>query len=144
VPDIPRRTFVRSAAATAALLGAGCGRPLVGGGAAVPDPQSHPFAVGRRRCVALLDGTYAYRADAYFVNAPGDRVAAALARHRVPAPDRIPSPFTCLAVADDAGGWTLIDTGAGGFAAKVGAQAGRLHGNLVAAGIDPARCARWC
>jgi glyoxylase-like metal-dependent hydrolase (beta-lactamase superfamily II) len=95
--------------------------------------ESHFFTVGERRCVALLDGTHEYRADGYFVNAPPEAVAEALARHRIAAADRIPSPYTCLAVADDSEGWTLIDTGLGGLSPS----AGRLQANLVAAGIQP-------
>jgi glyoxylase-like metal-dependent hydrolase (beta-lactamase superfamily II) len=95
--------------------------------------ESHSFTVGGRRCVALLDGTCDYEADGFFVNAPPEALAEALARHRIAAPDRIPSPFTCLAVADDSEGWTLIDTGLGGLEPT----AGRLQANLVAAGIQP-------
>jgi glyoxylase-like metal-dependent hydrolase (beta-lactamase superfamily II) len=56
----------------------------------------------------------------------------------VAAPDRIPSPFTCLAVADDAGGWTLVDTGVGALGVGLGVPANRLHEQLAAAGVPAA------
>ncbi len=99
----------------------------------VHQTEHHAFRVGGRRCVALLDGVVHYDAEQFFTNASADALARALERHRIPAPDRIPSPYTCLAVSDDAGGWTLIDTGMGGLWPNTG----RLHRNLVDAGIDP-------
>jgi glyoxylase-like metal-dependent hydrolase (beta-lactamase superfamily II) len=100
-----------------------------------PGPEHHAFTLGGRRCVAVLDGTHEYAAARYFVGAPPEAVAGALARHGAPPPDRIPSPFTCLAVADDAGGWTLVDTGV----RELSPTAGRLHRNLAAAGVEAAR-----
>jgi glyoxylase-like metal-dependent hydrolase (beta-lactamase superfamily II) len=146
VDHLTRRDFVACAAAgTAALFGrgevpGGTSTGLsegTGAGTVPPVPhggESYAFTLGGRRCIAVLDGTHQYQAQRYFVNAPPEAMTRALARHRVPAADRIPSPFTCLAVADDAGGWTLIDTGLGGLSPA----AGRLHLNLVAAGIPPA------
>ncbi len=122
---VSRRDFVASAAAgTATLLGW-----------ARAGSESHAFTLGGRRCVAVLDGTHEYTAQRYFVGAPAEAVTRALARHGSPAPDRIPSPFTCLAVADDRGGWTLVDTGV----RELSPTAGRLHQNLVAAGVEPER-----
>ncbi len=138
---VSRRDFVGSAAASAAAL-LGVGRAGAGTPAAAtplprprPVPESYAFDVGGRRCVAVLDGTHEYASERYFLGAPGEAVTRALARHGAPPPDRIPSPFTCLAVADDRGGWTLLDTGV----RELSPTAGRLHQNLVAAGVEPER-----
>jgi glyoxylase-like metal-dependent hydrolase (beta-lactamase superfamily II) len=140
-----RREFVAFAAAGAAtLLGTGRARASTSITTSVttsllppmqPARESYAFTLGTRRCVAVMDGTHAYQADRYFLDVPSEAVTRALARHGAPSPDHIPSPFTCLAVADDTGGWTLLDTGV----RELSPTAGRLHHNLVAAGVEPER-----
>lgn len=95
---------------------------------------SYSFRVGQLRCVTLLDGTHVYHADQYFLGAPAEPLAAALARHQIAAPEQIVSPFTCLAVATGESGWTLLDAGLGPGLSPV---AGHLPQNLLAAGIRP-------
>jgi glyoxylase-like metal-dependent hydrolase (beta-lactamase superfamily II) len=95
---------------------------------------SHSFRVGELRCIALLDGTHVYHADQYFLDAPAERRGAALARHKIAAPEQIPSPFTCLAVATGESAWTLLDAGLG---LGLSPAAGHLPQNLLAAGVRP-------
>jgi len=94
------------------------------------------FRVGDLECVALLDGTNVYKAAAYFPTAPAAELARALREHDVQ-PDRILSPYTCMAVRT-AEGWVLIDTGAGSFMPTTG----RLPASLAAAGIAPTEVAK--
>lgn len=128
---------------TVAALGAVCVAVLLAGCASgpalhLPPPvegsEAYEFRLGDFRAVAVLDGTANYRANAFFVNVPAADVAAALGRHGIEAPDRIPSTFTCLALLDTrrpGDGWILLDTGVG----TASATTGRLPRNLEAAGI---------
>ena len=129
---LSRRKFVGMLAA--GVTGVACARRGVRLAAPVAGGTSYAFDVGGVRCIALLDGTNTYTADRYFADAPPEAAAAALVRHGVPDPKRIPSPFACLAVAAGAGKWTLLDTGLGNLTPT----AGRLQDALRDAGIAAA------
>ncbi len=97
--------------------------------------ESYRFKVGEFECVALNDGNVTYTADKFFGHAPAERVQQALSERRIP-PDKIPSPYTCLAI-NTGREWVLLDTGAGSFFPTTG----NLTERLRAAGIDPAEIA---
>jgi glyoxylase-like metal-dependent hydrolase (beta-lactamase superfamily II) len=78
-----------------------------------------------------MDGTNVYTAERYFPGVPLE-VAEPELRRFGDTPERILSPYTCMAIRDG-DGWILIDTGAGTFAPTTG----RLRDNLAAAGIPP-------
>ena len=93
----------------------------------------HPFTIGDFNCLAINDGSYAYRLDEFFANVPQESLASALDSANL-ASQTITSPLTCLFI-DDGQHKILVDAGAGG---KVAPTAGRLLRNMTAAGPSPA------
>lgn len=90
----------------------------------------YPFEIGEFRCLAISDGYYAYQLQDFFANAPGDELQAALAPGEW-ASQTITSQLTCLHI-DDGQHSILVDAGAG---SKLGATAGMLLHNMMAAGL---------
>ena len=103
------------------------------GPAAGTPGETYRFRVGDFACLAVNDGDVTYPATRFFAHAPAERVETELRAHGTD-PERIPSPYTCLAI-DTGGRWLLLDTGAGGHAPTTG----NLPARLAAAGVDPAR-----
>ncbi len=91
------------------------------------DVQSYTFTVGDLACTVLYEGAVAYRARAFFANAPEDELAA----HALP--ERLPTPHNCLVVMTG-GQRVLIDTGPGPNARP---EAGWVLQALTQAGIAP-------
>jgi glyoxylase-like metal-dependent hydrolase (beta-lactamase superfamily II) len=96
------------------------------------DIGAHRFKLGAFDCVALNDGDATYTAARYFAHAPQDQVQAKLAERRIE-PERIPSPYTCLAV-NTGRQWVLLDSGAGTYSKTTG----NLPERLRSAGVDAA------
>jgi glyoxylase-like metal-dependent hydrolase (beta-lactamase superfamily II) len=103
--------------------------------------STYQFKVGDFDCAAISDGTFTYApptfpppADLFFVNAPGERLAQALAEHGLVREQwgAWTSPYTCLLV-DTGSSRVLIDTGADGL----GPNTGSLLGSLESVGVDP-------
>jgi glyoxylase-like metal-dependent hydrolase (beta-lactamase superfamily II) len=109
------------------------------------DTGSYRFPLGGFQCASISDGTFNYPLEAFFANAPREKVEEVLRQHDLPT-DRITTPYTCLFV-DTGQHRVLIDTGAGNLAAAAPMMfpsidhattvTGTLLRNLVAIRIEP-------
>ena len=103
--------------------------------------ETYHFKVGAFECMAVSDGTLTYAppnfpppATLLFFNAPKESLEKALRQYNV-RPEKFTewtSPYICLLV-HTGESRVLIDTGADG----IGPDTGRLHQNMLAAGIGP-------
>src|SRR4051812_29626565 len=101
------------------------------------EPQNgfHKYKVGSVEVTALYDGIWRKPHDPAFIkNASIDDTKEALAQARLPT-DFVPIPLTVvvLTIGDR---HIMVDAGSGG---QWQPTAGKLHANMQAAGIDPAR-----
>lgn len=133
---VSRRDLVISAG-LAAALGLG-GRLSISSAFAqiTPDPTKGfvTYKVGSAEITALYDGIWEKPHDPAFIsNASVDDVKSAMVKAGLPA-DFVSIPFTVIVV-KNAGKTVLCDSGTGG---QVQPTAGKMMGNMKAAGIDPA------
>lgn len=129
--QITRRSLLAGATAAGLLAPS----PLVAKAplAGKPGPAFYRFKLGTFEITALYDGVWNRPLDATFVrNAPFADVQQALSDNFLPT-DKLPLPFTALAVNTGAQ-VILIDTGSGG---QMAPTAGSLLDNLRAASIAP-------
>ena len=135
--DLSRRNFVMSAALAAAV---GLDSRLVVSPAfaqQTPDPQKgfHKYTVGAIEVTALYDGIWEKPHDPAFIkNASVEDTKSALAKAGLPT-GFVSIPLTVV-VLTVGGRHILVDSGSGG---QWQPTAGKLHANMKAAGIDPAR-----
>lgn len=107
--------------------------------------DTHAFAVGTFRCLAVRDGLFNYPLESFFANAPREELESALRRRSLPL-TQIATPYTCLFI-DTGPHRVMVDTGAGTLGGQAAAffptvdhtttVTGRLALNLAAAGIAP-------
>lgn len=86
---------------------------------------SHRFTVGSMQCTVLTDGYASYPTAWMFPGADAERVAQALASHRLPQ-ETVLSPYTCLLI-ESGREALLVDTGAGSALPTSGALRARLE-----------------
>src|SRR5262245_46777365 len=135
--NFSRRDFVVSAGLAAAL---GINTRLVVGPAYAQKTADPPkpfvtYKVGSAEVTAIYDGIWEKPHDAAFIdNASVDDVKAAMVKAGLPA-DFVSIPFTVIVIRND-GKTILCDSGTGG---QVQPTAGKLMGNMKAAGIDPTK-----
>jgi glyoxylase-like metal-dependent hydrolase (beta-lactamase superfamily II) len=100
-----------------------------------PAKPFHTYKVGALDCTAVYDGIWEKPHDPAFIkNASVDEVKAAMKAAGLPE-EFVSIPFTPLVVRTETD-LVLLDAGTGG---QVQPTAGRLHDNMKAAGIDPAK-----
>lgn len=133
--EISRRDLVIGSAGVAAAFGLSGPLTLVDAAVAqkMPDAGHLKYKIGDIECLSLYDGVWNKKhSDNFIRNATVDQTKAAL-RASGMSDVSIPIPFTITAL--KSGGRTiLIDTGTG---AQLAPTAGKLNGNMMAAGLDP-------
>lgn len=130
-----RREVVLSATGAAVLGLAGPLRFITSAAAdAVRDKGFFSYKIGDIECISLYDGIWQKKHDAGFIkNATVDETKAALKKGGL-SEDFIPIEFSQTVI--KSGGKTiLIDAGTGG---QLAPSAGKMMGNMKAAGVDPA------
>jgi glyoxylase-like metal-dependent hydrolase (beta-lactamase superfamily II) len=95
-------------------------------------PRVHRFRLGDFECMSLSDGSYDYRPEMLFANAPKEELVSLMRRNHLPT-EHVTTPYTCLLL-HRAGEWVLIDTGAGHLAPTTG----QLRESMNEAGVTPA------
>jgi len=91
---------------------------------------SYRFNVGEFVCICLSDGSYDYPLNAFFKNAPTEKVQELLREQNLPT-DHITTPYTYLYV-NTGEHHVLVDVGAGGLSPSTG----KLLENMKVVGID--------
>jgi len=131
---LSRRNFVLTTAFAAALgLTERLYIPAAAAAMAEPGIGHYKYKVGEIEVTALYDGIWKKPHDPAFIkNASVDETKAALAAAGLPN-DYMPIPLTVVVLTIE-GKHVMIDAGSG---AQWQPTAGRLHENMVAAGIDP-------
>ena len=134
MPHFSRRDFVLTTAFAAALgLTERLFIPAAVAATAEPTIGHYKYKVGEIEVTALYDGIWKKPHDPAFIkNASVDETKAALAAAGLPN-DYMPIPLTVVVLTIE-GKHVMIDAGSG---AQWQPTAGRLHENMVAAGIDP-------
>ena len=89
------------------------------------------FDLGKFKCMSISDGGQNFPLDIMFNNVPLEQVKRVLTERGLPT-DSLYTPFSLLFV-DNGVQRILVDMGAGNFSP----DAGKLRGNLIAAGVDP-------
>lgn len=139
MPSLSRREVMVSAAVAAATLGIAKPLTIIGPAHAqtTPDPAKgfHTYKVGDIEVTALYDGIWEKPHDPAFIkNASIEETKEALAKAGQTT-EFVPIPLTVV-VLKIGGRLVMIDSGSGG---QWKPTAGRLSGNMQAAGIDPAK-----
>ena len=102
---------------------------------------AYHFALGNFECIAISDGTLAYKPPLFpppatflFANAPGEQLKQMLEKHKIKLDKWIAweSPYICLVI-NTGNHQVLVDTGAG----DLDPNTGKLLHNLKAEGIEP-------
>jgi len=136
MPNMSRRAFVASTALAAAV---GLQTKLAISPALAqktPDPSTgfYKYTVGSIKITALYDGIWEKPHDPAFIkNASVEETKDALAKAGMTT-DFVPIPLTVIVLTIN-GRHILVDAGSGG--GQWQPTAGRLHRNMIAAGLDP-------
>jgi len=136
MPNMSRRAFVGSTAMAAAV---GLQAKLAISPAfaqKTPDPSTgfYKYTVGSIKITALYDGIWEKPHDPAFIkNASVEETKDALAKAGMTT-DFVPIPLTVIVLTIN-GRHILVDAGSGG--GQWQPTAGRLHRNMIAAGLDP-------